>query len=167
MSFSRRGCVHACSDCKAPPPGTSCGVSVLPQDTQTWNNCKTKGGEGPGWQGYTGWSELLSRVNAWECLFLTTGVMGVLEPACYSYEGWLAIKRPNINRDRWDGNLFFLNILYNMHFRCYVLIMLHLNDAPHPLLHRCNSQSSLYVNICSAVFCSSKEAANSISFPSY
>lgn len=44
------------------------------------NNCKTKGGEGPGWQG--GWSELFSRVNAWESMLLQTlGVMGELGPA--------------------------------------------------------------------------------------
>lgn len=169
VSFSQRGCVHACSDSKAPPPGTSCGVSVLPQDTQTCigNNCKTKGGEGPGWQGYTGWCELFSRVNAWESMLIQTmGVMGVLELARCSYEGWPAIKRPNTNRDRWEDNLFFFLIyslqLFGFYFNyciicildvmcllCYILMMPHIHyyiDAlPRALC------TSIFVPLCSAL----------------
>lgn len=170
MSFSRRGCVHACSDCKAPSPGTSCGVSVLPQYTQSCvhigNNCKTKWGEGPGWQGYTGWSELFSHVNAWESMLIQTmGVMGVLEPARCSYEGWPAIKQSNINRDRWEDNLF-LKIcslqLFTFYFsscitcildvmsleRCILMMLLihyYINAIPRALY------TSIFVPLCSAL----------------
>lgn len=52
MSFTLQGCAHTGSDCKAPPPRTSCGVSVLPEDTQTCvcigKNCRAEGQNGPG-----------------------------------------------------------------------------------------------------------------------
>lgn len=92
--------------------------------------------------------------------------MGVLEPARCSYEGWPAIKGPNTNRDRWDGNLFFLKIyslkLFSFYFSyciicildvmcllCYILMMLlihyYIDAIPRALY------TSIFVLLCSAL----------------